>query len=130
NLQILLQQLQNVSNELAQAPTFDSLCRQSIQLGLDYLGFDRLAIWLIADDPNYIDSMYGTDEDGKVRNELRFRRSIESIPILSEALKSERNFVSSQKKQLYNHLGEIINQDGWSVAIDLWNGHQRIGWIV
>lgn len=124
-----LKLLLEVNNALSQAPTLEVLCREAVELGRSRLGFDRLAIFLIDDDPRYARGMWGTDEQGQLRDERAVNRLIDSMPLIREALTSEHALIVQEDAPLYNHLGEVIAPSGWNVIAGLWNGQQCIGWL-
>jgi PAS domain S-box-containing protein len=73
DLEEQLKNLHEVSLILTQSETLDTLCRRAVELGRERFGFDRLSLWLIADDPDQIQGTYGTDEAGGTRAEHQQR---------------------------------------------------------
>lgn len=61
--------LQRLSARLSRAESLDALCRGSVVLGREYLGFDRLGLWLFEQDGETVRGTYGTDEQGNIRDE-------------------------------------------------------------
>lgn len=129
-LSSLLDKLHQIQHELSQSTTLDGLCRQGIELGMAYLGFDRLTMCLVADDPQYVRGMYGADENGQVIDERAVYQQITAIPALSAALTGENKPLVLENILLYNAQDEIIIQQGWSAVFALWNGSQIIGWLI
>jgi PAS domain-containing protein len=74
-----LKALHAVSIELSRADSFDELCRRAVELGRSRLGFDRLGLWFLADDPRFMVGTYGTSESGQLRDERGKRLPLDSI---------------------------------------------------
>jgi len=55
-----LTQLLKVSNELSKIESWDLLCRRSVELGRERLGFERLGMWFFSDDRKFMIGSYGT----------------------------------------------------------------------
>jgi PAS domain S-box-containing protein len=64
-----LQALHEVTLVLAAAGTLEELCRLSVELGRERLGFDRVGIFLLEREPNIVRGTFGTDGEGKTRDE-------------------------------------------------------------
>src|SRR5207247_886675 len=82
----LLAQLQDVSNVLSTSETFDDLCRHAVELGRSRLGFERLGIWFIAEDPGMIQGSFGVDESGALRDERPSRIMVPPDSLMGQAL--------------------------------------------
>lgn len=67
--------LHEISLELADAASPDDLCRRSIELGIQRLGFDRLSIWFFDARQQVMVGTFGVDEHGQVRDERDARWS-------------------------------------------------------
>lgn len=65
--------LVEITNELTMIRSVDSLCRRSVEVAREKLGFDRLGIWFFEDDYTYQRGCFGVDETGEVRDERNFR---------------------------------------------------------
>ena len=119
-----------VSNELAMAPSVDSLCRMAIEQGRAELGFDRLGIWFRSeDDPNIIIGTYGIDEYGQIRAEHGNQVKINSDEYLQKILSSKQAAVLCRHGDLYNHQLQVAGKGTWASAV-MWDGNQVIGYVM
>ena len=121
-----LKQLNEVTIELASIESLDELCRQTVILGLERLGFDRIGIWLTLEDrPNMRRGMWGTDKDGNLRDE---RSVIVPVPEHEAMMASEGDIVALHDYELRDIDGESLGT-GWNVVGLMWDGMKRIGWL-
>ncbi|MEW6359326.1 MAG: ATP-binding protein [Planctomycetota bacterium] len=75
-----LRGLLEVTNRLTQAKSFDDLCRMAVELGRKRLDFDRMGLWFFDPaDPEYICGSYGTDPEGRTRDERGWRRHMPGV---------------------------------------------------
>ncbi len=91
-----LKTLHELSLILSQVDSPDELCRRAVELGRQRFGFDRLSLWLIADDPEQLEGTYGTDETGSTR---------------AEHSQTMRSTVSSRQEMFDN--GDVWVQSDW-----------------
>jgi len=69
-----LRDLIQATQDLSRIESFDDLCRKAVELGRNRLGFDRLGLWFFdEDDSDYIVGAFGTDRDGRTRDERHWR---------------------------------------------------------
>ena len=69
-----LTRLYDLHFKLALIDDMDELCRQVVDKGREYTGFDRLSLWFIdPEDPLWLKGSFGIDERGQIRNEKGFR---------------------------------------------------------
>jgi GAF domain-containing protein len=66
-----------ITNELSKTQTLDELCRRSVEVGREKLGFDRIALWFVAEDHTTMLGTYGTDADGQTTDERLSRHLID-----------------------------------------------------
>jgi len=64
-----LRLLSKVQRELLAIENMDTLCLRVVELGKECLGFERLGIWFFAGDEDKLIGFYGTDIEGKIRDE-------------------------------------------------------------
>jgi len=70
-----LRRLFQATTQLSKARDADDLCRQAVELGRKELGFDRLGIWFFdKSSPDEMIGTFGTDNEGKTRDERGWRR--------------------------------------------------------
>ena len=124
-----LKTLQEVSLQLSKAETFDSLCRQALELARSQLGFDRIGIWLVDEhDPAYMVGTFGTDEKGELRDERHVRLPMPQSEGYVEVINGNIPYYVWQDAPLQDEFGEIVGQ-GWKANAVLWGDDRAVGWI-
>lgn len=127
--QARLKDLHHVSIELSQAGSIDDLCRSAIELGRSRLGFDRLGIWLLDRDPQYMLGTFGTDEQGQLRDERGAHLpSVINFFFTPENLTQHTPVVVRQDLPLRDEQYHAVGT-GWTAVAALWDGDQVIGCI-
>jgi PAS domain S-box-containing protein len=123
-----LKALHDITIELTQIDDLDTFYQRTVELGLERLGFDRLAIFLYDAMSGKAVGTYGTDQQGKLVDE----RHIEFMPnpqgILLRAFERSERFYLDEHVALQNNMEAV--GFGWNAATVLWNGTQRLGWLV
>jgi len=56
--------LSEATTELSKAEDIDALCRRTVELGRERLGFDRLSIWFLSKDRTTMLGSFGVDTEG------------------------------------------------------------------
>jgi|GEM_PF-983474 len=122
-----LKTLHEVSVELAQTTTLDELYRQVIQLGRNKLGFSRLGLFLMSDEPNMVVGTYGVDTQGQVRSERDLRMPLGTNNMLVEALHNRSHVAVRHDTELWDY--STVTGRGWNALALLWNETNAIGWL-
>jgi signal transduction histidine kinase/DNA-binding LacI/PurR family transcriptional regulator len=125
-MQAQLKALQEVSIELSEVDSFDQLCRRAVELGRSRLGFDRLGIWFLDQDPDFIVGSFGVDENGQLRDERQQRLTIDSVGMIKEVLSGKLPLNFRDNTPLYNDNHQLVGQ-GWHAVAALWDGYKVIG---
>jgi signal transduction histidine kinase len=123
-----LKTLHRLSSELAAVASFDDLCRMAIELGCQRLGFDRLGLWFIDDDPRFKIGSYGIDEQGNLRDERGIRTRIGTSSLPEEQFFEAFPMHFDDDAELYNERGEVVGH-GWNGMAALWDSERPIGFI-
>src|SRR5690349_20926639 len=119
--------LQKVSLDLATTSSFDDLCQQAIELGLAQLGYDRLGIFFLTDDPNLFIPSFGTGEDGKPRDERQAEPvRWDDVDDIHLTLERKQDLIIRFDYPLFSDDGVVIGH-GWNVMAALWDGKEIIG---
>lgn len=92
-----------LADRLQRAESVEDLFRQAVEDGRASLGFDRFGIWLAAEEPNTIRGMFGTDEDGRTRDERDLRTPVTSWMLSSALLSGRTNIMVSRDGPLLSH---------------------------
>ncbi len=120
--------LQEITNQLSKVESSDNLCRQAVQLGRSYLGFDRASIWFIDAQQGIMRGSFGTDERGQLRDErdaqVKFRHEGLAWRIFSRRQPVALVEYDSLKDHLAHEVGE-----GDNAMAALWDGDEVIGVI-
>jgi len=119
-----LRALLEVSRELSRFDSVDELCRQAIELGRSRLGFDRLGIWLIREDGTATVGTFGTDEEGRIRDERTVQRPLK--PDVIGARPARPNV--RENVGLTDAHGFIVGR-GWRVSAEIWDHDRAIGFL-
>jgi PAS domain S-box-containing protein len=123
-----LKMLHEVTSELAQTHSFDDLCRRAVELGRSKLGFDRLGLWFLDSDPEYMVGSFGIDENGNIRDERNQRLRIRHGEHSEERLDGRVFAATRSDVPIYNDRAEIVGT-GWKAVAQVWNGDRNIGWL-
>jgi PAS domain S-box-containing protein len=124
-----LRALQEINIELAREETFDSLCHSAVALGRLALEVDRLSMWFLDETvPNTMVGSFGTNEQGKIRDERNKRHLFSSDSHVMKLLAEETPVYYWEHTNLYNDNHEIIGS-GWQAMALLWDGDNHIGWL-
>jgi PAS domain S-box-containing protein len=123
-----LKTLHALSSELASAASFDDLCRMAVELGTSRLGFDRLGLWFIDDDPHFKVGSFGIDEHGNLRDERGIRTCIGTSSLAEEVFFDTFPMHSDNDAELYNDKGQVVGR-GWNGMAALWDNDRPIGYI-
>jgi PAS domain S-box-containing protein len=123
-----LKTLHALSSELAMADSFDDLCRMAVELGCSRLGFDRLGLWFIDDDPHFKLGSFGIDEHGNLRDERGIRTRIGTASLPEEVFYDAFPMYFDDDAELYNDRGEPVGR-GWNGMAALWDSERPIGFL-
>lgn len=123
-----LSELHEVSLELSGLTSRDDLCRRAIELGRERLGFDRLGLWLQMDEPEVIHGTFGTDEQGRTRDERGLRLPIHVIPLAAQLLDGSARVVRRDHATLYGDQGNPVGR-GTHVIAGLWEAERFLGFL-
>lgn len=123
-----LRALHDAGNELSRTESVEGLCRMVVELGRERLGFDRLSIWFVDRDRDYIVGSYGVNESGEVRNEFERRILVSNDPALKEISRRGSHSVLETNTPLRDHTGKMVGTGAHIVAA-IWNGEEIIGYL-
>ncbi|NOZ21761.1 MAG: PAS domain S-box protein [Planctomycetes bacterium] len=124
-LQNQLRGLLDLTDHLTQAQSFDGLCRQAVELGRERLGFDRMGIWFFdRTDPDYIRGSFGTDKEGRTRDERDWRRH---LPGIFESLKKTGGNEAVLQEGPFCDAGIEMADKGERVIAPIADGENIIG---
>ncbi len=121
-----LKALHAVSIALSRADSFDELCRWAVELGRSQLGFDRLGLWFLDDDPHFMVGTFGTSEGGQLRDERGKRLPLDSVSEAIEALSNKSSLKLHDNAPLYDDNHQVIGR-GWRAMAAIWDGDKIIG---
>jgi two-component sensor histidine kinase len=125
-----LRALHDISMELSRAEDSDSLCRRAVELCISRLGFDRLGIWFLdPGDPRMMRGTWGTDEEGKPRDErgIIIRRDEKYHP--PQIYDGTVPFAVLPAEEVYDDRGGAVGRSDKAIA-PLWDGARIVGEMV
>ncbi len=120
--------MQEITNQLSKAESFDELCRQAVELGRARLGFDRIGIWFVGERLGVAKGSFGTDEHGGLRDERG--ATVEFGPDQPDwhLLSRKESVVIALSKPLYDHFRRCVGEGERAIAT-LWDGDETLGLI-
>jgi len=124
-----LKYLHDISFDLSLFDNVDDLCREAVRMGRERLGFDRIGVWLI--DPNdhaWKLGCWGTDEDGKLRDERGLRSPCIYGGERSEFSEGKIPLLAFDDDVCMNAEGTVVGMGSRLIA-PLWDGHGLVGEI-
>lgn len=119
--------LHEISIEVTMIDDLDEFYQQTIRLGLERFGFDRMGLWLYDAERNMALGTYGTDDKGNLQSEYHFQFAVEPWGGMWEALQKPDRFFYEETGDLMHNLEKVGT--GWKVTIALWLGDRNLGWI-
>lgn len=123
-----LRALHEITIELTQIDDVDAFYHHTVALGRHYFKLDRLAIFIFDPTTGLACGAYGTDPQGNVVAEEQVQFTPAPDGLLNAAFVSVERFSFQENVPLfYNH--QIVGY-GWNVATVLWNGAERLGWLI
>ncbi len=122
-----LKLLHEISITLSTTESFDELCRRAIVLGRGELGFDRLGLLLLDEHNQRMLGTYGTDTQGRLRDERAMSGEIVPSSWVMDVLRNREFVVYHDDTDLYDSWQKVGR--GWSAMAVLWDGNKSIGWL-
>ena len=126
-LRELLTKLHDVVLALSSTGSFDDLCRRAIEWGRKRLGFDRLGLWFSLP-TGEIQGSFGTDEQGRLRDERGVRIRVPPTTELARVLTNETHLAVREDAPLPDDHARSMGR-GTHVIAALWDGGQVIGFL-
>ena len=123
-----LRALHEVTNELSRARSVNDLYRSVVELGRNRLGFDRLSIWFVDKDPNFIIGSFGVDEAGRLRDEIGERVPVDDDPAMKELRAKKARSVLHAATVLRDGKGKVVGEGSHMIAA-IWTGEQVVGYL-
>ncbi len=141
-LQQRLAALNQVTMALTRSASIDELFQNAVKLGIQELGFDRLAFFLTEqNDPYSLIGTYGTDRQGQMVNEkkLKFRLASDHWLVKlprkhSKALRAvmlETALVEPAERAEASDADAVeVVGTGWNAGAAAWDGQKIIGYLI
>lgn len=123
-----LRALHEITIQLTQVEELDAFYRCVVELGLVYFQLERLSLFIYDPLTGLACGTYGTDLQGLVIAEPRIRFTPRPGGILQQAFTSIDRFGFQENVPLYHN--QQVSGQGWNAAAVLWNGAERLGWLV
>lgn len=123
-----LVELHKATMELAQITDLSRLLRRAIELARERLGFDRIGLFMIdPNDPLIMKGTFGTDPQGRIRDERAVRLSMAKSMRVKAALEAKSHFEVWENVPIWDE--ERAAGQGWRIVATVWNGAENIGWL-
>ncbi|MHC4795997.1 MAG: PAS domain S-box protein [Planctomycetota bacterium] len=113
-----------VCNELAKLDSLDVLCRQAVELGRSRLGYDRLGIWFLDNEPDILRGSFGTDKDGQICDERNLRSVVDNH--VRELLERKKPYHLGNATSACDAKGEPVGNTSFIITA-IWDGEKTIG---
>ena len=115
-----------VSNTLNRIETLEGLLEQAVILGRSRLQFDRMGVSLTGPNSSYLEGMFGTDEQGRPRDERGCR--VKTSPLIAQSLSSSapKYAVRHEGARLCDHRLKVVGT-GSAAWVPIWDGQTNIG---
>lgn len=123
-----LKALHDVGNMLSRAPSVSELCRQVVELGRSRLDFDRMSIWFVDKNPDFIIGSFGVDEDGNIRNELGKKLNVKDDLTINEMRAKKIRSILRANVQLCDDARRPVGT-GAHIIASIWNGEEVVGYL-
>lgn len=123
-----LKALHDITIELTPIGELETFYARIVALGRLHFGFDRMALFLHNEQDGSASGTYGTNAQGQLVNESHIHIVPSEHGILLRAFRRSERFCYEENTTLYDNNHPIGM--GWNAATVLWNGTQRLGWLV
>ncbi|MBN8637120.1 MAG: PAS domain-containing sensor histidine kinase [Anaerolineae bacterium] len=121
-----LKALNELTMELSRIDAQDALCYQTIKLGVERLGFDRMGMWFCNVENGEMVGSYGIDETGTIRPEHNQRWPFTDT-FVTDFLAGRTEVVARYEEvPLFNDRSEVVEY-GWHLAAPMQHGSELIG---
>lgn len=122
-----LKALHELNITLSKVSSLDDLYARAIELGCRDLGFERLGLWLLADDGETMMGTFGIDQHGNLADERDLHHPVSEDPWSEAALRSKSRLAIWQDKDLVDRLEPVGR--GTNMIAAMWDGDRTIGWL-
>ncbi len=120
-----LKALHSINLELSQAATFDELCRMTVKVGHERLGFGRMSVWLNAGNGK-ARGTFGIDENSEVRDERKSLIEPEVGTPMELIMSGKEGLIAREDIVLLDHQQNPVGT-GWHCVAALYDGRDIIG---
>lgn len=123
-----LTELHRTTLELSQCRDLDELCRRSVALARERLGYDRAGLWLADPTPGWARGSYGVDEQGQVRDERSSRVQLLPGSVMEQVMGQRVPVEIVHDTPLYDDQAHRVGH-GTQIVAGLSDGDRVIGCI-
>lgn len=120
--------LNDMNIRLSRQESVEEVCRLAVELGREQLGFDRLSIWLREGDSDTVRGTWGTDEQGRLRDERHARLSAVEYPLVGDIMAGRSRLAVVPEYGVRNHRADVVGRAAAAVAA-LQSGNDVIGYV-
>ena len=123
-----LKALHEITLELTQLADLDTFYRRVVEYGRHRLGFERIAFFLYDDAEGSAVGTYGVNAQGQIVNAQQVRFTPSTSSLMFYAARHSERFYFAENITLYDDKQPV--GIGWNAATVLWNGPEKLGWLV
>lgn len=123
-----LKTLNEITIELGHLQSFHELCKRSVELGIQKLGFDRLALFFLDSSKTLMTGTFGVDEQGALRDERGQSWGFSNTFIMDFVNGKRDPVIRHDSAPLYNEKSEVVGY-GWHVSVPILDGGKFIGFM-
>ena len=123
-----LKNLNEIALELGMLNSFNDVCRQGVESGIERLGFDRLSLWFLDSTKTKMYGTFGVDEEGNVRDERGHSWSFVDSYLVDFTAGKREPIITHDSAPLYNQNSELVGY-GWHISVPVVDGGEFIGHI-
>lgn len=103
------------------------ICHVAVQLALEQLKLDRVAIFLTDNNGKTQHGTYGTDINGNIVNETYFKGPVPNSDLTLQAINKSNHLAVEDPAPLY-HDGKIVGH-GWNAVLQLRSADKVVGFM-
>ncbi len=120
--------LNEITIELGHLASFHEICKRGVELGIQKLGFDRLAIFFLNPSKTLMVGTFGVDEYGAIRDERNQSWGFAHSFIMDFVNGKREPDIKHDNAPLYNQSSKVVGY-GWHVSVPILDGNEFIGFL-
>ncbi len=123
-----MQALQELHLALSEIEDLTTLYKEMIRSAQQYLGLDRIGLFILNEAEGCIQGTFGVDQDGTLRDERYYTEEVTADHWTLAVVNNAKHVKVWEDATIYDN-GLAVGT-GWKVASALWDGHRAIGYLI